>query len=483
MNPAPSSLRNQMAYLDAELATQKQSLDETRRRIKLIKAHKAALQAQLDAVGFPVNSIPVELLARIFRFVRYADGFGQPQCSPQTLRGVCRTWREVAEGSSELWTHLSVNLKAPYIPSMLTMLLLQWFGRAGGRALDFTLIGPSKQGTHLASLEPLFRLYSSQMRRLTLREMGEEDLRVLDQWKVAFPILVEAQVGVSGKETVEGITFLDNAPQLRTYKLGKILLGWQTPWSRLTSFTSLGPMTALHIVNALATFPELVSLDIVLLRENGTGDRPAAPLVHPALQHLHVSASTPADLALFLDAFTLPSLHTLDLGTTPQPEHFAPTLGAFFARSQPPLRAVSFYNPTLPLVSALAQRFPLTRLDLGAPSAQFVADFFRAYAAEPGFLPALHTLGFTIREDISLIPAFARVEHFIRSAPGIRQRWASVGASFAMRVLRVRRVEGDVHFGRFFPDSEIAVFRELKAHGMEVYMDENKYGQCGVRVE
>ncbi|KAJ6527670.1 hypothetical protein B0H19DRAFT_887753, partial [Mycena capillaripes] len=95
---SPEQLRANLDQVRTTIIRQKSYLDEleeTQRRLK----------SELAEIGYPVLTLPPEIVSRIF--VECLPGHGRvrpsPDAPPLSLAQICRHWREIALSSSELW--------------------------------------------------------------------------------------------------------------------------------------------------------------------------------------------------------------------------------------------------------------------------------------------------------------------------------------------------------------------------------------------
>ncbi|KAF7328050.1 F-box domain-containing protein [Mycena kentingensis (nom. inval.)] len=497
MKPANTHLRRQTAHLKAQLLLRKEALEAARQIVLETEAELAVLQNALDAITYPAETLPPELLSLIFRFMRYEDAYRLelPRCSPQPLLAVCRAWRQVALTSSELWAHVAVNIATPRLPlpTDLYERLNDWLARAGERPLCVTIRGPSVDDAFaIDHFEPLLRRFSPQLKQLVLQNMSEDDIDVVDSWpQLSFPILEDADLHIFHREDPDGMfdmeRLLSDAPSLRTYKLTNIDPAEKWPWPNLTHLTLRGRTWVHYCAAALSHLPLLVSLTAQAYLYDSLN--PVRPVTHASLQELHLETESEFEIWEYMPAFTLPALRTLDLGRASVPEDPENEAGtavlAFMDRSQPPLRELALCAHDFPFLAELVSRCKLTDLILETPSKTLVGDFFAAYRADLQFCAALQSLCFVLR-DPEVFEDFNRehatISTFVYSAgESIKRRREAAGASFALRSFRVTRIQpkGSTFHQGFDPDA-LRVFRELKAGGMEILLDVKENGQGSI---
>ncbi|KAF7308902.1 F-box domain-containing protein [Mycena kentingensis (nom. inval.)] len=478
MKPASAVLRQQMADLELQLAAQSQALDAARSAVEATEARMRILQSELDSVTFAVETLPPELISLIFRFVRYNDG--NRLVSPQPLLGVCSVWRQVALGSSALWTHIAVNIGKLPLPVDFPAAMLEWLARAGNLPLFLTIHGPSHYRFDINRLEPVFRRHSSQMKELVLQDMSEKDIVAVDGWRqLSFPILEDTVITVPQRDVYDvlDINFLlKDAPRLRNCKLVNIELTETLPWTHLTRFTVTPLITVSECVQAIRQLAELEYLDVELFCAGSTSE---TPLVHTTLRELHLEIVD--EMEEFFSAFTFPALEILDMGQTTDLESFDASIIAFLDRSQPPLRELVLCAQSLDLLQHFTSKFALKVLTLDMPSRAIVDGFFGAYERDAEFCATLETLRFTIRAtDRYLRRHDTSISALILPIAGrsIKQRRDALGASFALTSFRVTRIQPPGSSSTIFLKPEkLDDLRNLKAGGMEILLDVDEDGR------
>ncbi|KAJ6478068.1 hypothetical protein C8R47DRAFT_1323142 [Mycena vitilis] len=93
----------------AELAA---AIPMLERSLSALRDEKTRLQARLDAVKYPVLTLPNEIVSEIFFHFLPVYPLCPPfvgTLSPTTLTHICRRWREIALAASVLWSALSFS--------------------------------------------------------------------------------------------------------------------------------------------------------------------------------------------------------------------------------------------------------------------------------------------------------------------------------------------------------------------------------------
>ncbi|KAF7378213.1 F-box domain-containing protein [Mycena sanguinolenta] len=98
------------------------------------------LKARLDAVVYPVLSLPTEITCRIFVECLREDGYVRPSAkrAPLLFMRVCRAWRNIAVSTPELWCSLELEYHHGNHIMIPPGLLELWFSRAHAQPLSLT---------------------------------------------------------------------------------------------------------------------------------------------------------------------------------------------------------------------------------------------------------------------------------------------------------------------------------------------------------
>ncbi|KAJ7639525.1 hypothetical protein FB45DRAFT_905928 [Roridomyces roridus] len=94
------------SFFLTEIARLDHQLDALDAQIVLVRAERDRAARVLQAIVYPVLSLPSEITTEIF--IHYVDV--DPRRSPLPLTWICRTWRELARSSSSLWSSFDSKL-------------------------------------------------------------------------------------------------------------------------------------------------------------------------------------------------------------------------------------------------------------------------------------------------------------------------------------------------------------------------------------
>ncbi|KAJ7126647.1 hypothetical protein C8R46DRAFT_973092, partial [Mycena filopes] len=100
---------------EGELYARASSLDQD---IAALLADCAVVQEALDAIVYPVLTLPFEITSEIFRWTlgpREAQSSLASQQASLRLGHICRLWREIALSTRELWNTLDIVVSHPIL--------------------------------------------------------------------------------------------------------------------------------------------------------------------------------------------------------------------------------------------------------------------------------------------------------------------------------------------------------------------------------
>jgi len=156
----PHTIDREIEVLAAQLAVLQRREDDFTRILKdmnrlreSVQAEKVALtskMAELCRQKIPVNWLPSELLIQIFLICAGENAETSPlpyNPAPVLISHVCRTWRELALATSQLWSFISYSstvFKRPPIEAFLD--------RSGRSELTFTFVSPLDESVQDAPL-------------------------------------------------------------------------------------------------------------------------------------------------------------------------------------------------------------------------------------------------------------------------------------------------------------------------------------------
>ncbi|KAJ7905067.1 hypothetical protein B0H13DRAFT_1620261 [Mycena leptocephala] len=349
------------------------------------------MQAELDAIVYPVLTLPPEVVSEIFIHC-LCDTRARPNIAeaPLLLCNICRTWRDVAIVTPALWSSLQLAFKFSLFGSNFIDLVDLWLSRTGSHPLSLSLFYDeytvTKRREQLNQLVKLLLRHSHQWADIELRLPDAAEFR---QFKGHFPALWTLSVAHSIKPSTPPVASFTDAPRLTNAQLsfGCALNPIVLPWTQLAVLKC----DALYVGDCFRLLREttqIVELS-VYLREGGP-QMPLSPFLSlPTLRFLHLlREECHMDL---LQHLTLPALETLSISFE---THDIPRFFSFLSRSTCSLRRIIFDAwpfDQIQLTKCLEAMPSLQELKLWRPQ-YFTDSFLLQLADHTLLLPNLKTL-------------------------------------------------------------------------------------------
>ncbi|KAJ7650900.1 hypothetical protein FB45DRAFT_27437 [Roridomyces roridus] len=302
--------RVRVIQIDAEI----QALEE---KIRLLSMERLPHQQRLDALRYPVLTLPNEIVSEIF--VQFLPPY--PLCpphaglfSPTTLTQICRKWRWIAETTPRLWRAISLPRPSMrgHADGEQVHALESWVRRSARCPLSIQMSsGPLLAWQWSRNIGGLL-LHRDRWEHLELDFLGHS-YRSLDLAKLIgapMPLLRTLSLKAPQDITADPVVFRD-VPLLRSVTANNLTCPADfLPWAQLTSLTLCRATTFLRILSETVNLRELelivpcagVRLDDIKL--------PHLETLLVAHSYYHI----PSDpVTRYLDALTLPKLHTLQI--------------------------------------------------------------------------------------------------------------------------------------------------------------------------
>ncbi|KAJ7186639.1 hypothetical protein C8R46DRAFT_277214 [Mycena filopes] len=292
--------RTLLADIDTKIADLEHALAQ-------LRTAKKSAQARLDAVTYPVLTLPVEIVSEIF--TQFLPAY--PLCPPLTglssptlVTHICHLWREIALNTPTLWRAVDLDLDDSeiVIDTQLHMANI-WLGRSRSRSLSIQI----RSETQDLDVVPIIKSFSPHIARC-------EHLSIaLAQLSVDLPLLGPMPLLRSLLATVElslptSAFSCPDAPLLHSATLNdvtseRIIL----PWAQLTSLT-LHSVFPRECTPVLRQTPHLIYCSLSLLRDAGV---PTPQMSLPYLESLEMLEMDAEPVAGYLETFIVPALSTL----------------------------------------------------------------------------------------------------------------------------------------------------------------------------
>ncbi|KAK7026242.1 F-box domain-containing protein [Favolaschia claudopus] len=393
-NLSNSALRVRLAEIDSE-----------------IEKLQARVHHALDAIIYPILSLPVEITSEIFK-QHLIQFFGSPSEAdvlpfvdlarardggPLLLSHVCRAWRSIALNMPSLWSRVRVS-SSETDPSDWQELLQCWLARAGNQSLDLDLTGGLDQN-QTARLFSTVAPYSFQWRSFQCYWTNPVSIPN-EIIRGRIPCLYELRLWIKrddvgpGKPEIPIITAFSDAPALRKVELSYLApKSVSLPWAQLTHLDLYGQAID-QAIQVLHQTPNLERLSTDLRTGRALHGVQPTPVV---LGHVHeLSLSNVFDnVTKYLPYFTVPGLKTLNVDSIFYDGHLnAAALLSMLTRSRCSLETVSMLCIYDFAITALAAMDKVRQVDLQPAdwSSSRLAQFFSRLASDSKFLPNIRSL-------------------------------------------------------------------------------------------
>ncbi|KAJ6487102.1 hypothetical protein C8R47DRAFT_1320722 [Mycena vitilis] len=274
--------------------------------ISELKAKRGTLELELAEKVYPVLSLPPEITSRIFVQCLPAHGRVQPSptAPPLLLAQICRDWREIALGTSELWSSVDIA----FIEQVTTeakegavLTIETWLSRAKGQPLSLTV----RSQRHEIPLSVILLICAAAPRIHTLElDLSENDFDTIKQKQVAFPGLQRLALAPPLAQEYPAIIFMERAPSLTNLTVDAIPIPLLSP--SLTTLEIRHRMPFSSLLDLFRQCPKLLDLTVHVDHPSQLEDQ--SPTTLPFLRSLAIVGLTRFDF------LTLPALRRLTLG-------------------------------------------------------------------------------------------------------------------------------------------------------------------------
>ncbi|KAJ7768339.1 hypothetical protein B0H16DRAFT_1686491 [Mycena metata] len=463
------------------------------------KAHeeRQIAQLELDAIVYPVLTLPVEITSEIFLHCLSSTPTNpwDTMHTPIRLTHVCRIWREIAISTPALWANIEMEI----LDDLKDREFLEaWVTRSGEVLQSIKLTGPSLSDSEDEdeeeivapgrTLPTIFAPLASSSHRigtLDLSYLGVENLLGLDDiapgpWNfLALQKLsivfshVDQNLALSWERPESSvfpiITFSD-APLLREVHFSRVSpMLFSIPWHQLTRFTGY----LLHVKESLVVLQLCPNLTECILATFTTSQR-FDTTIHLRLKsltlHIVSGARSSAWSSRILNFLSLPSLQSLAIRTL---DDITESAFKTFISHSPSLRKLHFHpnDPVKWRASVFVSMPGLAELDIGSPSWSFIVEFFGPLIANVDFLPHLQHL--TMSPDRTF--SDAQIHRLLEVIGlGLRARWHTRQDARLTQMTTCRLVLGQ----QCATPSEAVLLplKELKAEGLDISIETAGYG-------
>ncbi|KAJ7088204.1 hypothetical protein C8R43DRAFT_1082400 [Mycena crocata] len=356
-------LRASLAEINQEMADVHQRMAELQAKLAHLFELRKPILASLQAIFYPVATLPTEITAEIF--VHYVDtahigGVGGTIADPPRLKGgghgplllasVCRAWREIALGLQSIWSRMEIFTIPDYL--WATEKLIQcWLPRAGSHALDIDIGIPEVTNFLVTTLAP----YSPQWEAFACGVDAPATFPAGELIRGRLPLLrkLELALCVPEEEVDTPLSVFADAPELRQVRLIDYTLDSVTlPWAQLTDL-KLSGQDPFDCIRILLLTPNLETLSVSARRLLSQ----PTPIHLPRLHSLKLQDNF--DSYELLRCLTVPALTHLELDYLSRP--LWPPIVHFLRRSACSLRTLTLRAPDVDAALALFRVVPTLR--------------------------------------------------------------------------------------------------------------------------
>ena len=336
-------------------------IEECRMRIARAHAQMRLLERQRDAVQrrmsihrarlSPLRAVPDQVLQEIFQHCLPDTPYVAPDArsAPLVLTCVCRRWRAVAQGTSELWSSITLRDRGVWNSELEVEMVKRWLDRSRARPIRMSIVcSPCTDfgldGNALCS--DIFQLaiaHSAQLGDLCLNVNRTYLHRFMD--RASLPALQSTIISLHSVHRIDEPPEPSTPPFISAPNLRRIAFNGNGTSIDLLSRTVSPQIThlsfdcnmTLDLALLFQDFPNLqhLTLSLSLSRDALRFRLPPHSdhrIVAPSLLSLEFSLDKdmldfghPEKLETLLDQLELPALHTLSIAAPLRPRYDAHT--------------------------------------------------------------------------------------------------------------------------------------------------------------
>ncbi|KAJ7290310.1 hypothetical protein C8J57DRAFT_340069 [Mycena rebaudengoi] len=304
--PHGQPLRDRLANLTAE--------------IERLCAERDVVQAELDALVYPVLTLPVDVMGEIFAHcLPEIPGKPSIRLAPLLLARICRHWRALTLSMPILWSVLRIELNRYFYGDNITSELLRgWLSRSASYPLTLEFGFSDHDFPGLLSSSVLPHIHNCQSLALCLPNAVFGEL--CSDPRLEFPLLkrLELRGNYILPRFKYSFSAFQNCPKLQELIINRTILeeyGALLPWDRLIRFTghnlslrqgwdvlrkassmeecTLDLQGPKYKAKSFLTLPRLKSLKVGYKRQLIHGSEIFPFMTLPGLQELHVYLDGP----------------------------------------------------------------------------------------------------------------------------------------------------------------------------------------------
>jgi hypothetical protein len=303
-----AAIDSQFARYDPEISRLQSILADLHEKRARLQSYKECCSSVLS----PVRKLPPEVLQNVFLACRSPE----PNVIP-VVGQVCRHWRDLVEGTPQLWSNISIGRTRFGFHQHYLNLVALFLKRSANRPLSLTIRQPAD-----GRLVGLVSRHANRWHTLRLSSKDKAFYTSFGLNGRFLPTLEKLEILETATESPEEpIKILHHASNLRHVVLKNALEFWDLPWSQLTRL-QYDVHATIDAVHVLRLCPRLEECAFDKLQVMADPDDPAILTLRPlrnlrslrlAVDTVNHTQSAEAIMHTFLTALTSPSLTSLTI--------------------------------------------------------------------------------------------------------------------------------------------------------------------------
>ncbi|KAJ7908987.1 hypothetical protein B0H13DRAFT_648123 [Mycena leptocephala] len=353
-----SSLEADRAHI-ADLEAQISNLE---RAVAALRIEQAIAQERLDSYGYPVLTLPNEIISEIFvHFLPIYPTFPRLTgiLSPTLLTHICRKWRDIALATPALWTAIALILSQGRISFERQSHISDiWVRRSRSRPLSIRIVENNN------SIPEIFALILSHCERWEQLKLSLSSPYPPIQYSM--PLLRHLDLSLGSFEPSVTVTFRE-VPLLRSVIFNHVAAAnVALPWAQLSSLT-LTDVYPREVLPVLRQTSNLIRCELHVLCDYHTISSGPPPDVRlPCLESFTLRNTGLRPVIEYLETLIVPALRSLRIPEASLGQNPIHSLKSFISKCGCRLQEVSITGKTSVDEDSYRTAFPsIPRLRFG----------------------------------------------------------------------------------------------------------------------